>query len=471
MSQLQRVENVVIGGGEAGKYVAWELAANGRKVVVIERELIGGSCPNIACLPSKNVIRSAEVAHLVGRAADYGVQVGSNGSPVVDIAQVRERKRTLVTGLVATHQKRFDHENIEFLLASGSLEGPKTVVARAADGTTRRFEAERLFLNLGTRPALPSIPGLAEAEALTHIEALELGHLPRHLVVLGGGYIGVEFAQAYRRFGSEVTIVQSGARLLNREDPDVSDAVREVLEDEGVRVLTRAATQRVEGRSSESVQLTIQDAAGRRVVSGTDLLVATGRSPNTRGIGLEAVGIELDDRGYIRVDDRLHTSVPGVWALGDCAGSHQFTHVAFDDFRVVRDELAGGAVAGSGRTTRARLVPHAVFIDPELAHVGLNESTAAREGVPVRVARLPMATVLRARCLGETRGSMKMLVAADSDEILGFTMLGHGASEVVSVVQMAMLGGLPYSTVRDTIFTHPTMAEGLTVLLTGLAPA
>lgn len=471
MSAAERVKNLVIGGGEAGKYIAWELAAKGERVVVIERELVGGSCPNIACLPSKNVIRSAEVAHLARHASEYGVD---SGDVRVDMTAVRGRKRTMVKGLIATHEKRFDHENIEFIMADGHLSsreragegaGSHIVEARAADGATRHFETERMFLNLGTRPAVPDIPGLVDAAPLTHVEALELGHVPEHLIVLGGGYVGVEFAQAYRRFGSDVTIVQRGEGLLSREDTDVQTAVQDILEADGIRVMTSCEATMAEGRSGARVRAHVTGPHGQEIIDGTDLLVATGREPNTRGIGLEEVGIELDERGYVRVDDRLQTSAAGAWAMGDCAGSPQFTHVAFDDFRVVRDGLAG-----KDRTTTERLVPHAVFINPELARIGLDESEAARRDVPVRVARLPLAAVLRARSLGETTGFMKMLLASDSDRILGFTMLGHGASEVVAVVQMAMLAGLPFTTVRDAVLTHPTMAEGLTVLLANEPP-
>jgi pyruvate/2-oxoglutarate dehydrogenase complex dihydrolipoamide dehydrogenase (E3) component len=459
MNETTHVENLVLGGGEAGKYIAWELAQHGRRVVVIERALVGGSCPNVACLPSKNVIRSAKVADLVHHAAAYGVRIDR---AAVHMDGVRQRKREMVDGLIATHRKKFAAPNLEFLLAEGRLVGPRTVEATLADGGSKRFVFERLFLNLGTRATIPDIPGLAGAAPLTHVEALELERVPSHLIVLGGGYVGVELAQAFRRFGSEVTVLEFGAQLLGREDPDVAAAVQEIFEQDGIDVVLRAETRGVEGRSGEHVRLRVKTGASERTIGGSDILVAAGRTPNTRDIGLEAAGIDLDARGFVSVDDRLQTSAAAVWAMGECAGSPQFTHVAFDDFRVVRDNLQG-----KPRSTRDRLVPYCAFIDPQLARVGLDEATAKQRGIEVRVARLAMTSVLRARAIGETRGFMKMLIDAKSERILGFTMLGADAGEVLAVVQTAMLGGLPYSTLRDAILTHPTMAEGLNVLLTG----
>lgn len=451
------IENLVLGGGEAGKCIAWELAKQGRPVVVVERALIGGSCPNVACLPSKNVIRTANVAHLVAQGAAYGIHTREVR---VDMEGVRQRKRDMVDGLIAIHRKKFDVPHLEFVLGEGRVATPRTVEVRLAAGGTRTFEAERLFLNLGTHAAVPDVPGLELANPLTHVEALELGRLPSRLIVLGGGYVGVELAQAFRRLGSQVTILQRGAQLLDREDPDVGTAVRTLFESDGIEVLTGTETTAVEGRSGEGVRLHVKTADGERRIEGSDILVATGRVPNTRGLGLEEIGVELDARGYIKVDDRLQTSAASVWALGECAGSPQFTHVAFDDFRVVRDNLAG-----TPRSTRERLVPYCAFIDPELARVGLDETMAKRQRIPVRIARLPLTSVLRARAMVETRGFMKMLIDTQSDRILGFTMLGAAAGEVLAVVQTAMLGGLPYTGLRDAIFTHPTMSEGLNVLL------
>ena len=456
MSAIEEIENVVLGGGEAGKYIAWELAKQGRPVMVIERALVGGSCPNIACLPSKNVIRSAKVADLVRHASSYGIQTTPGAT---SMEGVRRRKREMVDGMIEIHQKRFAVPNLEFVLGEGRFIAPRTIEVHLAEGGSRTVVGARVFLNLGSHAAIPAITGLAASEPLTHVGALELAHLPSNLIVLGGGYVGVELAQAFQRFGSRVTIVQRGPQLLPREDADVARTVQEIFEQDGIEVILGADTYAVEGRSGDRVRLPLRTAGGERVLEGSDLLVAAGRTPNTRRIGLELAHVELDARGYVKVDDRLQTTAPGVWAMGECAGSPQFTHVAFDDFRVVRDNLAG-----KPRTTTDRLVPYCAFIDPELGRVGLGELEAQRLGLEVRVVRLAMTSVLRARAIGETRGFMKALIDTKSDRILGFTMLGAGAGEVIAVVQTAMLAGLPCTGLRDAIFTHPTMAEGLNVL-------
>jgi pyruvate/2-oxoglutarate dehydrogenase complex dihydrolipoamide dehydrogenase (E3) component len=322
------------------------------------------------------------------------------------------------------------------------------------------ISGDRVFLDLGSRAAIPDIPGLGAAKPMTHVEALDLDRLPRHLLVLGGGYVGLELAQALRRFGSAVTIIERGGQVAAAEDPDVAQAILDNFTSEGIEVLLEARVGAVEGVSGQNVRVTIEDGRGQRAVEGSDLLVAAGRVPNTQGIGLEAVGIELDARGYVKVNERLETTAAGIWAMGDCAGSPQFTHVAFDDFRVVRENLDGGT-----RTTRDRLIPFCMFTDPELARVGLNELEARKRGISYRLAKMPMAAVLRAVTLGETRGFLKMLIDAHSDRILGFTALGVEASEMMAAVQTAMLGGMPYTALRDAIFTHPTTAEGLVFLL------
>lgn len=319
---------------------------------------------------------------------------------------------------------------------------------------------ERVFLDLGSRAMIPDISGLAAAKPMTHVEALDLDRLPSHVIVLGGGYVGLELAQALRRFGSAVTVIERGRQLAAAEDPDVAQALLENFTAEGVEVLLETRVRKVEGFSGQKVRVIAENSQGERTIEGTDLLVATGRTPNTQGIGLEAAGVELDARGYIKVNDRLETSAADVWAMGDCAGSPQFTHVAYDDFRVVRDNLNGGS-----RTTRERLVPFCIFTDPELARVGVNESEAKRRGIGYRLAKIPMAAVLRAVTLGETRGFVKMLIDSQSDRILGFTALGIEGSEMMAAVQTAMLGRLPYTVLRDAIFTHPTVAEGLVFLL------
>ena len=456
MNETVHIENAVLGGGEAGKYLAWDLAQQGRPVVVIERALVGGSCPNIACLPSKNVIRSAKVADLVSRATSYGVRVGG---ATVEMAGVHRRKREMVDGMVAIHRKKFGVPHLEFVLADGQLVGPRTVEARLPEGRTRRFVADRLFLNLGTRATIPSVPGLADARPLTHVEALELDRLPAHLIVLGGGYVGVEFAQAFRRFGSRVTIVQRDAQLLPREDTDVAEAVTAIMRDDGIDVIRAAEAIRVE-RTDGGVRLLWRPRGAdgdETAVDGTRLLVATGRVPNTGDLGLDAAGVETDPRGYVRVNERLETTAQGVYAIGDVKGGPAFTHISYDDFRILRTNLLERGSA----TTAERVVPYTVFIDPQLGAIGMTEREARQAGKRVRVATLPMSSVARALEVDETRGLMKAVVDADTNEILGARVLGLEGGELATLFQIAMMGKLPYTALRDAVFSHPTLAESL----------
>ncbi len=462
MSQPEQFDILVLGSGAAGKLLAWHMAHAGYRTTVVERQLIGGSCPNTNCLPSKNEIWSAKVADLVRHAAAFGT-VTSPGS--VDMARVRQRKRDMVEGLIAMHLERYRASGAGLIMGTGRFVAPKTLEVRLNDGGTRVLAGDRVFLNVGTHATIPNIPGLAAAGPLTHVEVLELDRLPAHLIVLGGGYVSLEFAQAYRRFGSRVTVIEHGPQLAGREDPEVADAILQVFRTEGIDVLLSAETLRVQGRSGEHVSLLVRTPYSEQTLDGSDLLVAAGRTPNTTGIGLETAGVELDARGYIKVNDKLETTGPDVWAMGECAGSAQFTHVSEDDFRIIRDNLAGGH-----RTTRDRLIPFCLFTDPPLARVGLSERDAGRLGVEVRVATLPMSDVLRTQTIAETHGFMKALVDAQSDRILGFTMLGPEAGEVMAVVQTAMLAGMPYPGLRDAILTHPTMAEGLGSLFANVPP-
>jgi pyruvate/2-oxoglutarate dehydrogenase complex dihydrolipoamide dehydrogenase (E3) component len=454
MSRAERVEVLVLGSGEGGKLLAWHMAKAGHRTAVVERKWIGGSCPNINCLPSKNEVKSAEVADVVRHADAFGTAATGIRT---DMAKVLARKRKMVDGLVAMHLEKYRASGAELIMGQARFVGPKTVEVTLNDGGIRLLSGDRVFLDLGTRPFVPPIPGLADA-ALTNIEILELDRVPERLVVLGGGYVGLELAQAYRRFGSNVTVVEHGPQVLPREDPDVAAALQQLFADEEIDVALNAEMLRVDGRRG-AFSVTLRTSDGDRTIAATDILAATGRTPNTTGIGLDVAGVELDERGYIAVNERLETSAPEVWAIGECAGSPQFTHVSNDDFRVIRDNLAGG-----NRTTRDRLVPFCVFTDPPLARVGLNELEARARGVTARIATLPVQAILRTRTTGETRGFMKALVGAQRDDILGFTMFGAEAGEVMAVVQTAMLSGLPFTGLRDAILTHPTMAEGLGTL-------
>jgi pyruvate/2-oxoglutarate dehydrogenase complex dihydrolipoamide dehydrogenase (E3) component len=455
-TEPEEYDVVILGGGTGSTVAAWTFAGEGQRVAVIDRKYIGGSCPNIACLPSKNIIHSAQVAEYVRRSEDYGIR---KEGFTIDMSAVRDRKRRMVSGLNAIYINNYEKTGGEFILATGKFVAPTTVEATLPDGTVRRLRGANVIISTGTRAALDPIPGLAESQPLTHIEALELGEVPEHLLVLGGGYIGLELSQAMRRFGSKVTLIERNERMVSREDEDVSEGLRGLFLDEGVEIFLNSQTKRVSGKSGESVQVVIEQNGVEKTLQGSHLLVATGQKPNTEGIGLELAGVEVTDRGYIKVNERLQTTAPGVWAIGEVAGSPQFTHISIDDFRVVRDNLNGG-----NHVTTGRQVPFCLFTDPEFARVGLSETEAKAQGIAYRLFKVPMEAVLRARTLGETRGFLKALVGDDSDRILGFSAFAVGAGETMSSVQIAMIAGLPYTALRDAILTHPTLAEGLSPL-------
>jgi pyruvate/2-oxoglutarate dehydrogenase complex dihydrolipoamide dehydrogenase (E3) component len=457
MATTDTYDILVIGSGEAGKYLAWTMAGAGHRTAVIERKLIGGSCPNIACLPSKNIIHSAKVRSFTMRAAEFGVELES---AVTSMRGVQARKRSMVDSLRQLHLDRYRASGAELIMGEARFVGERTVDVQLTGGGTRRVSGDRVFLDLGTHATVPDVPGLGAARPMTHVELLDLDRLPAHLIVIGGGYVGLELAQAMRRFGAQVTVLEQAPQLAGREDADVGAALLELFRDEGITVHLQTQVRRVEGESGSHVRVVTDGPDGEVTVEGADLLLGVGRTPNTSSIRLEQAGVKLTETGYIAVDERLATTAADVWAMGECAGSPQFTHVAFDDFRVVHDNLTGGS-----STTTDRLVPYCMYTDPELARVGCNESEARRRGIGYRVLTLPMAAVLRTRTLSEPRGFMKMLIAADSDEILGFTVFGAEASELMAAVQTAMIGRIPYTALRRAIYAHPTAAEGLTFLL------
>ena len=461
-SYPEEYDLVVLGSGEGGKFVAWTMAKKGLKTAVIERKYIGGSCPNIACLPSKNVIQSAKVASYFSRSEEFGI---TKDNARINMSVVRDRKRKMVTGLVEMHLAKYKESGAELVMGSGRFVGQKAIEVELHDGGKRVLRGNKVVLCLGTHATIEPVPGLLEVNPLTHIEALELDHIPGHLIVIGGGYIGLEFAQAMRRFGSRVTVIERNSRLVHREDEDISEALHTLLRDEGIDIITDAKITKVEGKSGQNVKVYVANSTSEMIAEGTHILIASGRTPNTEGIGLDLAGIATTARGYIKVNERLETTAPNVWAVGECAGSPQFTHIAFDDFRVVRDNIDGGF-----RVTTGRLVPFCLFTDPEFARVGLSETEAKAQGIPYRLAKIPMMAVLRSRTLSETRGFMKALVDAQSDRILGFSMFGVEAGDILGAVQVAMAGGLPYTVLRDAIFTHPTMNEGLISLFSAVPP-
>ena len=456
MSPAERYDAIVIGAGQAGGPLASALARSGRRTALIEREHVGGTCINEGCTPTKTMVASARVAYLARRGGDYGV---STGPVTVDMGRVRERKRAIVKSFRAGSLRRIEAaEGLDLICAEARFTGPKRV---AVDG--RVLEADLVFLNTGCRPAAPDIEGLDRVPSLDSTSIMELDLVPEHLLVLGGGYIGLEFGQMFRRFGSRVTIVQRGRQLLPLEDADVSEAVLGILREDGVEVLLEAEAVRAEVLGG-GVHLTIRTAAGERILDGSHVLRAAGRVPNTERLGLETAGIAMDAKGFVVVDQMLETSVPGVYALGDVKGGPAFTHISYDDFRVIRTNLLQGGRA----CITDRLVPYAVFIDPQLGRIGLSEREARKQGRTVRVARMPMNNVARALELDEARGFMKALVDPTSGQILGAAVLGIEGGELMAALQLAMMGRIPYDRLRDAVFAHPTLAESLNNLFSSL---
>ncbi len=459
-SKPEEYDLLILGSGTAGKLLSWTLAREGMKTADIERKYVGGSCQNIACLPSKNVIHSAKVASYFRRSEEFGI---TKDNWKINMPAVRERKRKMVAGLVELQLDLYEKSGAELVMGSGRFVEPRTIEVTSADGVTRLLHSKRVVLNTGTHATIGPTPGLREAYPMTHIEALELDRIPEHLLVLGGGFVGVEFVQAMRRFGSRVTVIDPNARLVHREDEDISAALHELFRDEGIEVLTNTRITRVEGKSGKSVKLSADRDGSELVLEGTDLLVAAGRTPNTEGIGLDLAGVETTNHGYVKVNERLETTAPDVWAVGECAGSPHFTHISENDFHIVHDNILGGH-----RVTTGRQVPFCLFTDPEFARVGLSETEANERGVAYRLAKIPLSAVQRARTLSETRGFMKALIDTGSDRILGFSVFGVEAGEIMASVQVAMLAGLPYTALRDAIFTHPTMLEGLIALFSNV---
>lgn len=446
---------VIIGAGQAGGPLSTTLAGAGWKTALVERTHVGGTCVNEGCTPTKTMAASARVAYLAGRAAEYGVHTG----PVtVDLARVRQRKQAIVDSFRNGSRKRIEStDGVDLLMGEATFAGPKEVDVHLQDGERLRLSAEKIFINTGARAARPALPGLDEVPTLDSTSIMELDRVPEHLLVLGGGYIGLEFGQMFRRFGSRVTIVQRGRQVLTREDADVAEEVAKILREDGVEILLQGQAASVESGSSGGIRMTVRTPDGERTLSGSHLLVAVGRTPNTDGLNLAAAGVETDERGFVRVNDSLETNVPGIYALGDVKGGPAFTHISYDDSRVIRTNL----VEGGWATTKGRLVPYTVFIDPQLGRVGMSEREAREQGLNIRVAKLPMSYVARALEVDETRGFMKAVVDADSGQILGAAVLGIEGGEVMSVLQMAMMGKVPYTVIRDGVFAHPTLAESL----------
>ena len=459
-SAPEKYDLVVVGGGKAGKSLAMLRAKKGDKVFMVERDKIGGTCINVACIPTKTLVSSARRLAEVRTAAAYGVDLpGADlASAGVDLEALRARKESVVGGMVEAHKKMFAAPGLDFVLGTAKFVGPKTVEATLADGSVRVVEGERVLINTGTTPAIPPIEGLSDVDYWTSEDVLRLTEIPDRLVILGGGVIGVEMASMMAAFGADVTLIEGGERILAREDADVAEEMTANLAAQGVTVRTGERAVRV---SSGGEGIVVHTTAGE--VSGTRLLVALGRTPATKGLGLEAAGVELTERGFVKVDSRLETTAPGVYAAGDVAGTPQFTHASWNDFRVLRDLFAG-----KDASTEGRLIPWAVFATPELGRVGMSESEARAAGRDIRVAKVAAAAVPRAKTHGHVEGFYKVVVDAETEEILGAAIVAESASEVIAAVQTAMLGGLPWPKLRDAVIAHPTMAEGLNIVLDSL---
>ena len=450
----QHYDGIVIGAGQGGGPLSTTLGRAGQKVAIIEKEFPGGSCVNYGCSPTKTMVASARAAHIARRAADYGVNF--QGPVTVDMKKVRERKRAIVEMFRSGSQRGLERgENVDLIFGEASFTGPKTIKVKLNDGGEQELTANTIYINTGTRPAIPPIEGLDKVDYLTNRNIMELDTVPGRLLVLGGGYIGLEFGQMFRRFGAEVTIIEASDKFIAREDRDVADEVEKILREDGIELLIGHKAVKA-AQTNGKIQLTVQSGDGEKTLEGSHLLVGAGRTPNSDMLNLEAAGIETE-RGFIKVNDKLETSAEGVYALGDVKGGPAFTHISYDDFRLLRENHTNGG----NRTINGRLVPYTVFMDPQLARIGLSEEQARAQGLNIRVAKMPMSHVARALEIDETRGLMKAIVDADTNQILGATVLGVEGGEVMTVIQMAMMGKVPYTEIKDGVFAHPLMAESL----------
>jgi len=458
-----KFDAIVIGAGQAGGPLASTLAKAGWKVALAEEKHIGGTCVNEGCTPTKTMVASARVAYLARRGADYGVHTGDIQ---IDMKKIVQRKSAVVDQFREGGEKSVhENPNIEFFDGHAQFVDAKTVEVRLTKGGTRQMSADKIFINTGLRPSTPHIAGIETVAVLDSTSIMELDSVPEHLIVIGGGYIGLEFGQMFRRFGSQVTIIQSAAQLLGREDPDVAEEVAKILREDGITVLLNANAQRAAQSNDGHIEMTINlKDGGQQIVRGSHVLMAAGRVPNTDKLNLAAAGIVMDDKGFIKTNEALETNVSGIYAIGDVKGGPAFTHISYDDFRILRSNL----LDGKHETTRERLVPYTVFIDPQLGRVGLNETEAREQKLNFRVAKMPMSSVARAIEVDETRGFMKAIVDADTQQILGCMILGLEGGEIMTAVQMAMIGKLPYPVLRDGVFAHPTLCESLNNLFTTL---
>ncbi len=454
MTIPQQYDAIIIGSGQAGTPLSTALAAAGIRTALIEWKHVGGTCVNEGCTPTKTMVASGRVAYLARRGADYGVRTG----PIsIDLQKVRQRKRDIVDSFRNGSQSRIEKAaGLELVFGEARFTGPKKIEVRLNDGTHRALSANYFFINAGTRASRPRLDGLEEVPSFDNVSIMELGAVPDHLLVLGGGYIGLEFGQLFRRFGSRVTIVQSGGQLLKGEDPDIAEEVTKILQQDGVDVLLNTKGTRVQ-QEGGAIRLEVEQPGHSTTVIGSHLLVATGRVPNSDTLNLAAAGIQTDNRGFIKTNDHLETSASGIYALGDIKGGPAFTHISYDDFRIIRSNL----IEKKDASIKDRLVPYTLFIDPQLGRIGLTETEARAQKRNIRVAKLPMTSVARALEVDETRGFIKAVVDGETNQILGAAVLGIEGGEVMAALEIAMMGKLPYTALRDGVFAHPTLAESL----------
>ncbi len=461
MSAPDQYQAIVIGSGQAGTPLCTALADTGLRTALIERQHVGGTCVNEGCTPTKTMVASGRVAYLARRGADYGIRTGDIR---VDMERVRQRKRDIVNSFRNGSQRRMEKTaNLDLIFGAASFTGPKSVLVRLRDGGQRTLTGEKIFINAGARPSVPALDGLKDIPFLDSTSIMELGAVPEHLMILGGGYVGLEFGQMFRRFGSRVTIVHRHPQLLPKEDTDVAREIEKILTEDDIDLLLEARALKV-SRDGKNIGLQIETKQGVRTITGSHLLVATGRTPNTDSLNITAAGIETDAQGYIKTNAQLETNVSGVYALGDIKGGPAFTHISYDDYRVIRSNLLEGAHA----SIAGRLIPYTVFIDPQLGRVGLTEAEAQANRMDVEIAKIPMSRVARALEVDESRGFMKAVVDAKTRQVLGAAVLGIEGGELMAMIQLAMMGQVPYTALRDGIFAHPTLAESLNNLF--LAP-
>jgi pyruvate/2-oxoglutarate dehydrogenase complex dihydrolipoamide dehydrogenase (E3) component len=446
---------IIIGSGQAGSPLARKMAKAGKKVAIVEKRWVGGTCVNDGCTPTKAMVASARAAYLAGRCNNLGVHIDGYR---VDMPQIKKRKDDIVMHSRSGNQKSLEEdENIDLLFGEASFTSPKNVLVKLNYGGTEELQADQIFINAGTQAVIPDIEGLKDIDYLTSTSILELDTVPQHILVLGGNYIGLEFSQMFRRFGSQITLLERGERIMSHEDEDVAHEMTGILEEEGIAIHVKAEATKFEQDDNGKIQVTVNLNGRTEQLECSHVLVAVGRAPQTKALNLQAAGVEVDEKGYIKVNDKLETNVSGIYALGDIKGGPAFTHIAYNDFTIVWRNL----LQGQDLSTKSRPVPYCMFTDPQLGRVGITENEAKKQGLKYEVAILKMDSVARAVEVGETRGLMKAVVNPDTKEILGVAIMAEEGGEIMSVMQMAMEGGITYDRIRYCVFAHPTYSESL----------